>query len=119
LADSVTTALAGQLRPGENAPMDRAKLELDYTATLTAVTIRMGELPDSDLPGIVRDALQQTALLIGTGKFDSALSTIDLALTDLESAGGISAEQTRAGRLALIEARDAGYAKQPCLVIGL
>ena len=103
LADSVTTALAGQLRPGENATMDRAKLELDYTATLTAVTIRMGELPDSDLPGIVRDALQQTALLIGTGKFDSALSTIDLALTDLESAGGISAEQTRAGRLALME----------------
>lgn len=103
LADSVTTALAGQLRPGENVTMDRAKLELDYTATLTAVTIRMGELPDSDLPGIVRDALQQTALLIGTGKFDSALSTIDLALTDLESAGGISAEQTRAGRLALME----------------
>lgn len=103
LADSVTTALAGQLRPGENATMDRAKLELDYTATLTAVTIRMGELPDSDLPGIVRDALQQTALLIDTGKFDSALSTIDLALTDLESAGGISAEQTRAGRLALME----------------
>ncbi len=103
LADSVTAALAGQLRPGENATMDRAKLELDYNATLTAVTIRMGELPDSDLPGIVRDALQQTALLIGTGKFDSALSTIDLALTDLESAGGISAEQTRAGRLALME----------------
>ncbi|MCA3357417.1 MAG: DUF1217 domain-containing protein [Roseomonas sp.] len=103
LADSVTTALAGQLRPGENATMDRAKLELDYSATLTAVTIRMGELPDSDLPGIVRDALQQTALLIGTGKFDSALSAIDLALTDLESAGGISAEQTRAGRLALME----------------
>jgi hypothetical protein len=103
LADSVTTALAGQLRPGENATTDRAKLELDYTATLTAVIIRMGELPPSDVPTITRDALQQMALQVGTGSFESALTTIDLALSDLDSASGLSPEQLRAGRVALME----------------
>lgn len=103
LPDSVTTALAGQLRPGENATMDRAKLEVDYAAALTAVTMRMGEQPPEDLPYVARDALQQMAILVGSGKFDSALSVVDQALSDLANATGVSAEELHAGRVALME----------------
>lgn len=103
LADQITTALAGQLRPGENASMDRAKREVDYTAALTAVTIRIAELPPGDLPGVARDGLQSMAMWLGSGNFTAALSAVDQALTDLNSSSGISAEQLRAGRIALME----------------
>lgn len=103
LADDVTTALAAQLRPGETATMERAKREVDYVAALTAVTIRVGELPATDLPTIAQDALQQMAMFIGNGSFDSALAVVDQALNELDVASSLSPEQLRQGRVALME----------------
>jgi len=103
LSDSLTTSIAAQLRPGENATVDRAKLEVDHIAALTAVTLRIGQFPVSELPSIARDALEQSALFIGTGSFDFAVSVVDQALEQLDIATGLTADQLREGRIALME----------------
>lgn len=103
LADKVTSTLIAQLRPGENATTDRAQREVEQAAALTAVTIRQGEVPSSNLPAIAKDALKQMAGLMQIGSVGSALSVIDQALTNLDGATGLSAEELRQGRVALME----------------
>ena len=103
LADKATTAVIAQLRPGENATTDRARREVEHAASLTAVTIRQAELPDANLPTVAKNALQQMASFMRDGFFDVALSTVDQALTSLDGATGLSAEELRSGRIALME----------------
>ena len=103
LPDKVTTALFAQLRPGENAVVGRATSEVETTAILTAVTIRRGEAPAADLPAIASDALKQMAGLMRNGSFDSALSVVDMGLSALDGATGLTAQELRKGREALIE----------------
>jgi hypothetical protein len=103
LPDKVTTALFAQLRPGENATTDRAKREMENTAALTAVTIRRAELPSADVPVIAKDALRQIAAVMRNGSFDSAISIVDQTLTALDGASGLTAQELRQGRVALME----------------
>ncbi len=103
LPDKVTAALFAQLRPGENATMDRAKREMENTAALTAVTIRRAELPSADVPVIAKDALRQIAAVMRNGSFDSAISIVDQTLTALDGASGLTAQELRQGRVALME----------------
>ena len=103
LPDKVTTALFAQLRPGENATTDRAKREMENTAALTAVTIRRAELPSADVPAIAKDALQQMAAVMRNGSFDSAIAIVDQTLTALDGASGLTAQELRQGRVALME----------------
>lgn len=103
LPDKVTTALFAQLRPGENATTDRAKRETENTAALTAVTIRRAQLPSADVPVIAKDALQQIAAVMRNGSFDSAISIVDQTLSALDGASGLTAQELRQGRVALME----------------
>jgi hypothetical protein len=70
---------------------------------LTAVTIRQAELPADDLPTIAKEALKQMAFFMRSGSFDAALASVDDALTALDSAGGLTPDQLRQGRVALME----------------
>ncbi len=103
LADNLTKVLASQLRPGETATMERAKLEVDYAAVLTAATIRSNENPRADLPQSVNNALQQMVGFLRTGALDSAASVIDQTLTSLEDGGGLPADELKRARVTLIE----------------
>lgn len=103
LPDKVTTALFAQLRPGENATVGRAAREVETTAILTAVTIRKAEVPAAGLPAIATDALKQVAGLMRNGSFDSALSVVDMGLSALDGATGLTPQELRKGREALIE----------------
>ena len=103
LVDKVTTAVIAQLRPGENATEGRARREVEQAATLTAVTIRQAELPNANLPTVAKNALQQMASFMRDGFFDVALSTVDQGLTALDEATGLSPEELRSGRIALME----------------
>jgi hypothetical protein len=103
LEDKVTSALAARLRPGEELVVDRARREVEQAAVLTAVTIRQAELPADDLPAIAKDALKQMALFMRSGSFDAALASVDDALTTLNNAGGLTPDELRRGRVALME----------------
>jgi len=103
LPDKVATALFAQLRPGENASSGRAIREVEATATLTAVTIRRGEVPAADLPALVTDVLKQMAGLMRNGSVDSALAVVDTGLSALDGAAGLTPQELRKGREALIE----------------
>ena len=103
LPDKVTAALFAQLRPGENAVLGRAASEVENAAVLTAVTIRKAEVPAADLPTVAKDALKQMAGLMRNGAFDGAVFVVDQALTALDGASGLTAQELRQGRVALME----------------
>ena len=103
LADTVTRTIARQLRPGETANNERAKLEVDYAAVMTAATIRSAESPDASLPAGVKNAMQQMASFMRVGAFDSAVSVVDETLKSLEGGGGLPADQLKRARVTLIE----------------
>lgn len=103
LDDKVTSALIARLRPGEELVAGRARQEIDQVAVLTATTIREAEAPAADLPVIAQDALKQMAGLMRGGSLDAAIAIVDDALTALDSAGGLTPEQLRQGRVALME----------------
>ena len=102
LEDKVTSALAARLRPGEELVADRARREIERVATLTTVVIRQAEVPPVDLPAIAKDALKQMAGLIQGGSFDAAGAVVDDALSALDSAGGLTPDQLRQSRIALL-----------------
>jgi hypothetical protein len=103
LPDTVTRTIARQLRPGENTPPERAKLEVDYAAVMTAATIRSSEYPDASLPSSVQNALQQMGGFMRVGAFASAVSVVDETLASLQNGGGLPADQLKRARVALIE----------------
>ncbi|MFM7778455.1 MAG: hypothetical protein ACKPB8_06790, partial [Alphaproteobacteria bacterium] len=103
LPDKVTSALIAQLRPGEELVPDRARREVEQVATLAAVTIRRAEVPPDELPSIAKDALKQMAGFIQGGSLDGAQGAVDDALLALNSAGGLTADQLRQGRVTLME----------------
>jgi hypothetical protein len=103
LQDKATSALIARLRPGEELVADRTRREVEQVATLTAVAIRQAEVPAVDLPTIAKDALKQMAGLIQGGSFDAASAVVDDALSALNSAGGLTPDQLRQSRIALLE----------------
>ena len=103
LQDKATSALIARLRPGEELVADRARREVEQVATLTAVAIRQAEVPAEDLPVIAKDALKQMAGLMQGGSFDAALAVVDDTLFALNSAGGLTPDQLRQSRIALLE----------------
>lgn len=103
LQDKVTSALIARLRPGEELVADRARREVEQVATLTAVTIRQAEVPAPNLPAIAKDALKQIAGLLQGGSFEAALAVVDDTLIALDSAGGLTPEESRQSRIALLE----------------
>lgn len=103
LQDKATSALIARLRPGEELVADRARREIEQVATLTAVAIRQAEVPADDLPAIAKDALKQMAGLMQGGSFDAASAVVDDALFALDSAGGLTPDQLRQSRIALLE----------------
>lgn len=104
LADKVTTAIAAMLRPGENATMERAKLEVNYTAGAALSAMGMGEPPAFDLPTEARDALREMAKQARNGSFDTAVQLVDDGLAALASASSLSAADLKKGRMALMDA---------------
>ncbi|MEY4793348.1 MAG: hypothetical protein RL724_284 [Pseudomonadota bacterium] len=104
LADSVTTAIAAMLRPGEAASMTRAKLEVNDAATRALAMMLKGEPADFDLPTAARDALKEMAKQSRNGAFDAALQQVDAGLLALDQATGITAADLKKGRAALMEA---------------
>jgi len=102
LQDKATSALIARLRPGEELVADRARREIERVATLTTVVIRQAEVPPVDLPAIAKDALKQMAGLIQGGSFDAAGAVVDDALSALDSAGGLTPDQLRQSRMALL-----------------
>jgi hypothetical protein len=128
LQDKATSALIARLRPGEELVADRARREIEQVATLTAVAIRQAEVPAVDLPAIAKDALKQMAGLMQGGSFDAAGAVVDDALSALNNTGGLTSEQLRQSRIALLESgisieamrRDAsGVAKRVEQLIGV
>jgi hypothetical protein len=103
LADQVTSALIARLRPGEELVPARARQEIEQTAVLTAATIRQGEAPATDLPIIAQDALKQMAGLLRGGSLDAAIAIVDDALLALDNTAGLTSDQLRQGRIALME----------------
>jgi hypothetical protein len=103
LPDKVTSALIAQLRPGEELVPNRARREVEQVATLAAVTIRQAEVPPDELPSIAKDALKQMAGFIQGGSLDKAQGAVDDALLALNGAGGLTPDQLRQGRVALME----------------
>jgi hypothetical protein len=103
LPDSLTQVLARQLRPGENATTERAKLEVDYAAVMTAATMRSADYPQADLPDGVKNALQQMSNFMRTGALDSAAFVVDETIASLEGGGGLPADQLKLARVTLIE----------------
>ena len=103
LEDKVTSALIARLRPGEELVADRARREVEQVAVLTAVAIRQAEVPPDSLPVIAKDALKQMASLMRNGSFDAALASVDDALIALNTTAGLTPEQLRQGRVALME----------------
>lgn len=102
LQDKATSALIARLRPGEELVADRARREIERVATLTTVVIRQAEVPPVDLPAIAKDALKQMAGLMQGGSFDAAGAVVDDALSALDSAGGLTPDQLRQSRIALL-----------------
>lgn len=103
LPDSLTQVLARQLRPGENATTERAKLEVDYAAVMTAATMRSADYPQADLSDGVKNALQQMSNFMRTGALDSAAFVVDETIASLEGGGGLPADQLKLARVTLIE----------------
>jgi hypothetical protein len=95
--------LARQLRPGENATTERAKLEVDYAAVMTAATMRSADYPQADLSDGVKNALQQMSNFMRTGALDSAAFVVDETIASLEGGGGLPADQLKLARVTLIE----------------
>ena len=102
LQDKATSALIARLRPGEELVADRARREIERVATLTTVVIRQAEVPPVDLPAIAKDALKQMAGLIQGGSLDAAGAVVDDALSALDSAGGLTPDELRQSRIALL-----------------
>jgi hypothetical protein len=102
LQDKATSALIARLRPGEELVADRARREIERVATLTTVVIRQAEVPPVDLPAIAKDALKQMAGLMQGGSFDAAGAVVDDALSALDSAGGLTPDELRQSRIALL-----------------
>jgi Protein of unknown function (DUF1217) len=102
LQDRVTSALIARLRPGEELTAGRARREIEQAAVLTATTIRQAEVPAADLPVIAQDALKQMAGFMRGGSLDAAIGVVDDALIALDSAGGLTAQQLRQSRIALM-----------------
>ena len=102
LPDKVTSALIARLRPGEELVAGRARREIDQAAVLTATMIRQAEVPPADLPVIAQDALKQMAGFMRGGSLDAAVAVVDDALIALDSAGGLTPQQLREGRIALM-----------------
>jgi len=103
LTDTLTQVLARQLRPGENATTERAKLEVDYAAVMTAATMRSADYPQADLPDGVKNALQQMSNFMRTGALDSAAFVVDETIASLKEGGGLPADQLKRARVTLIE----------------
>lgn len=101
--DKVTTALIAKLRVGEELVPTRARREVDRVAVLTAATIRQGEVPAGDLPAIAQNTLKQMAAFLRGGNFDAAVGAVDDGLLALDGASGLTPDQLRAGRVALME----------------
>jgi len=102
LQDKATSALIARLRPGEELVADRARREIERVATLTTVVIRQAEVPPVDVPAIAKDALKQMAGLMQGGSFDAAGAVVDDALSALDSAGGLTPDELRQSRIALL-----------------
>ena len=103
LQDKVTSALIGRLRPGEELVAARARREVEQVAALTAVAIRQAEVPADGLPTLAKDALTRMADLIKGGSFEAALAVVDDTLTALDGATGLTPDQLRQSRIALLE----------------
>ncbi|MCZ8277705.1 MAG: DUF1217 domain-containing protein [Acetobacteraceae bacterium] len=103
LEDRVTSALIGRLRAGEELAPDRARREVEHTAVLTAATIRQMDVPAPDLPAIAQDALRQMAGLLRNGNLDAAIGVVDDTLLALNGATGLTPDQLRQSRLAVLE----------------
>jgi hypothetical protein len=103
LEDKVTNALIARLRAGEELAPDRARREVEHTAVLTAATIRQMDVPAPDLPAIAQDALRQMAGLLRNGNLDAAIGVVDDTLLALNGATGLTPDQLRQSRLAVLE----------------
>lgn len=103
LEDRVTSALIGRLRAGEELAPERARREVEHMAVLTAATIRQMDVPAPDLPAIAQDALRQMAGLLRNGNLDAAIGVVDDTLLALNGATGLTQDQLRQSRLAVLE----------------
>lgn len=103
LEDRVTSALIARLRPGEELVADRARRAVEQVAVLTAATIRQGEVPAADLPAVAQNTLKQMASFLRGGNLDAAIGAIDDGLLALDGASGLTPDQLRQSRIALME----------------
>ncbi|MCA3413284.1 MAG: DUF1217 domain-containing protein [Roseomonas sp.] len=103
LEDKVTSALIGRLRAGEELVPERARREVEHMAVLTAATIRQMQVPAANLPAIAQNALKQMAGFLRSGNLDAAVGIVDDTLLALNSATGLTPDQLRQSRLAVLE----------------
>lgn len=103
LEDRVTSALIGRLRAGEELVPERARREVEHMAVLTAATIRQMDVPAANLPAIAQNALRQMAGFLRSGNLDAAVGIVDDTLLALNSATGLTPDQMRQSRLAVLE----------------
>ncbi|MCA3363358.1 MAG: DUF1217 domain-containing protein [Roseomonas sp.] len=103
LEDRVTSALIGRLRAGEELVPERARREVEHMAVLTAATIRQMDLPAADLPAMAQNALKQMAGFLRSGNLDAAVGVVDDTLLALNGATGLTADELRQSRLAVLE----------------
>ncbi|MCA3364444.1 MAG: DUF1217 domain-containing protein [Roseomonas sp.] len=103
LEDRVTSALIGRLRAGEELVPERARREVEHMAVLTAATIRQMDVPAADLPAMAQNALKQMAGFLRSGNLDAAVGVVDDTLLALNGATGLTADELRQSRLAVLE----------------